>query len=189
MTLAAVTAGVLFWVDPFGASIDPANASLKWWGLAALVLPVVSGVLVTRLAGRDPHATAVTASGQGIMAAYGATAAAALILAFLISVTIALFPHRVPLAQEPFTQGACPTCSRDGTTIPVALRAEYKHEISVGQAGQTPFAFLLLAPIIGIVLGGVAAAIACGWVPREIPADARPGRGDDGRHAPAPGDA
>jgi hypothetical protein len=104
-------------------------------------------------------------------------------------VTIALFPHRVPLAQEPFTQGACPTCSRDGTTIPVALRAEYKHEISVGQAGQTPFAFLLLAPIIGIVLGGVAATIACGGVPREIPADARPGHGDDGRRAPAPGDA
>jgi len=25
-----VTADVLFWVDPFGASIDPTNASLKW---------------------------------------------------------------------------------------------------------------------------------------------------------------
>jgi len=28
--VAVVTAGVLFWVDPFGASIDPTNASLKW---------------------------------------------------------------------------------------------------------------------------------------------------------------
>jgi hypothetical protein len=158
-------------------------------GLAALVLPVVSGVLVTRLAGRDPHATAVTASGQGTMAACGATAAAALILAFLISVTTALLPHRVPLAQEPFTQGACPTCSRDGTVVPVALRAEYKHEISVGQAAQTPFAFLLLAPIIGIVLGGIAATIASAGLPRPVLSGARPGPGDDGRRATAPGDA
>ena len=184
-----VTADVLFWVDPFGASIDPTNASLKWWGLAALVLPVVTGVLVTRLAARDPGATVVTASGQGILAACGATAAAALILAFLTSVTIALFPHRVPLSQDPLTQGACPTCYGDGTVVPVALRAEYRYEISVGQSGQTPFAFLLPAPIIGIVLGGVAATAACGGVPREVPADARPGRGDDGRRAPAPGDA
>jgi hypothetical protein len=66
VALAAVTAGVLFWVDPFGASIDPSNASLKWWGLAAFVLPVVTAVLVTRLAARDPGATAVTASGQGM---------------------------------------------------------------------------------------------------------------------------
>jgi hypothetical protein len=189
VALAVVTAGVLFWVDPFGASIDPTNAALKWWGLAALVLPVVAGVLVTRLAGRDPQATTVTASGQGMLAACGAIAAAALILAFLTSVTIALLPHRVPLAQEPFTQGACPTCSRDGTVVPVALRAEYKHEISVGQAGQTLFAFLLFAPIIGIVLGGVAATAASAGLPHPVPAGARPRPGDDGRRAPAPGDA
>src|SRR5215470_2042230 len=189
LALAAVTAGVLYWVNPYGASIDPANAALKWWGLAALVLPVVAGVLVTRLAARDPGATAVTASGQGMLAACGATAAAALILAFLTSVTIALFPHRVPLSQDPLTQGACPTCSRDGIVVPVALRAEYKYELSVGQSGQTPFALLLPAPIIGIFLGGVAATAACGGVPREDPPGARPGRGDDGRRAPAPGDA
>jgi hypothetical protein len=146
------------------------------------VLPVVTGVLVTRLAGRDPQATALTASNQGMLAACGATAAAALILAFLISVTIALFPHRVPLAQEPFTQGACPTCSRDDITIPVALRAEYKHEISDGQAGQTGFLFLLFAPIIGIFLGG-AAAVASAGLPRPAPS------GNDGTHATAPGDA
>lgn len=189
VALATVTAGVLFWVDPFGASIDPTNAALKWWGLAALVLPVVTGVLVTRLAGRDPGATAVTASGQGMLAACGATAAAALILAFLTSVTIALFPHRVPLAQEPFTQGACPTCARDDITIPVALRAEYKHEISVGQAGQSPFAFLLAAPIIAIVLGGIAATAASAGLPRADPSGARPRPGDDGSRATAPGDA
>jgi len=101
VAMAAVTAGVLYWVDPYRASIDPNNAALKWWGLAALVLPVVARVLVTRLAARDPGATVVTASGQGMLAACGATAAAALILAFLTSVTIALFPHRVPLSQDP----------------------------------------------------------------------------------------
>jgi hypothetical protein len=99
-----------------------------------------------------------------MLAACGATAAA-LILAFLTSVTIALFPHRVPLSQEPLALGGCPTCARGDITIPVALRAEYRHEISVGHSGQSPFAFLLLAPIIGVVLGGVAAAIACGGVP------------------------
>ena len=100
-----------------------------------------------------------------------------------------LFPHRVPLAQEPFTRGACPTCARDDATIPVALRAEYKHEISVGQAGQTLFAFLLLAPIIGIVIGGVAAAAASAGLPRPVLSGARPGPSDDGRRATAPGDA
>ena len=153
------------------------------------MLPVVAAVLVTRLAAGDPGAVAVTASGQGMLAACGATAAAALILAFLTSVTIALFPHRVPLAQEPFTQGAWPGCFRDNITIPVALRPGYKHEISVGQAGQTLFAFLLVAPIIGLFVGSVAATIACGGIPREDPAGARPGRGDDVRRATAPGDA
>ena len=100
-----------------------------------------------------------------------------------------LFPHRVPLAQEPFTRGACPTCARDDATIPVALRAEYKHEISVGQAGQTGFVFLLLAPFAGLVLGGVTAALASAGLPRPVPASARPGPGDDGRRATAPGDA
>jgi hypothetical protein len=31
--------------------------------------------------------------------------------------------------------------------------------------------------------------VACGGVPREVPAGARPGPGDDGRRATAPGDA
>ena len=70
----------------------------------------------------------------------------------------------------------------------MALRAEYKHEISVGQAGQTLFAFLLLAPIIGIVIGGVAAAAASAGLPRPV-LSAWPGPGDDGTRATAPGDA
>ena len=49
--------------------------------------------------------------------------------------------------------------------IPVAPRAEYKHEISAGQAGQTGFVFLLLAPFAGLVLGGVTAALASAGLP------------------------
>ena len=94
--LAAVTAGALDPLDPFGASIDPARLPVKWWVLAALVLPVVTALLVTRLAARDPRATAATASGQGTLAACVAMAAGALLLTVLTSVTIVLFPHRVP---------------------------------------------------------------------------------------------
>lgn len=102
---------------------------------------------------------------------------------------ILALPHRVPLAQDPLTPGACPTCSRDTTTVPVALRAEYKAEISVGQAGQAPFVFLLWAPFIGLGLGGVAATAAAAGLARPVPARARPGPGDDGSRATAPGDA
>ena len=75
----------------------------------------------------------------------------------------------MPLAQDPLHPGACPTCSRDDTTIPVALRAEYKHEISVGQAGQTGFVFLLWAPLIGLILGRVTATVAAAGLPRPGP--------------------
>lgn len=71
----------------------------------------------------------------------------------------------------------------------MALRAEYKHEISVGQAGQAPFVYLLWAPFIGIFLGGVAAAFAAHGVRRAVPSGTRPGPGDDGRRVTAPGDA
>lgn len=181
--LAAVTAGILYPVDPFGANLDPVTPSVKWWGLAALVLPVVTGVLVTRLAAREPRATAGTATGQGTLAGCAALAAAAFLLAVLSSVTVVLFPHRVPLAQDPRTPGACPTCARDDVTIPVALRAEYKHEISVGQASQAPFVYLLWAPFIGIMFGGLAAAAASAGLPRPVPS------GNDGTRATAPGDA
>ena len=70
----------------------------------------------------------------------------------------------------------------------MALRAEYKHEISVGQVGQTGFVFLLLAPFVGLVRG-VTAALASVGLPRPAPAGARLGPGDDGRRATAPGDA
>jgi len=59
--------------------------------------------------------------------------------------------------------------------IPVAPRAEYKHEISVGQAGQTGFVFLLLAPFAGLVLAA------------SPPLS--PPRGSPTRSRPAPGPA
>jgi len=44
--------------------------------------------------------------------------------------------------------------------IPPGLRHEYWVELSVGQAGQTPFAALLLAPLFGAGLGAFAGRLA-----------------------------
>src|SRR5206468_3964827 len=83
---------------------------------------------------------------------------------------IALFPHRVPLEGTPaagggpgaayIAGGGCETCDPNNTVIPPGLRHEYWVEISVGQAGQTPLAFLLLAPFIGAGLGAFAGGFA-----------------------------
>ena len=97
-------------------------------------------------------------------------AAAALLVAVLTSVTIALFPHQVPLEGTPaagggpdaayIARGGCETCDPNNTVIAPGLRHEYWVEISVGQAGQTPLAFLLLAPFIGAGLGALAGGFA-----------------------------
>jgi hypothetical protein len=73
--------------------------------------------------------------------------------------------------------------------LPVVSGVLVTRLAGVGQAGQTPFPFLLLAPIIGIVLGGIAATIASAGLPRPVLSGARPGPGDDGRRATAPSDA
>ena len=108
MGLGAVTAGVLYALAPFGVSVDPNGPSLKWWGVAALALPVATGLLAGRLAARDAR-PGVLAPGQGArqgcLAASCATATAALLVAVLTSVTIALFPHRVPLQGTPAAGG------------------------------------------------------------------------------------
>jgi hypothetical protein len=44
--------------------------------------------------------------------------------------------------------------------IPPGLRHEYWVEISVGQAGQTPLAALLIGPFLGAGLGALAGALA-----------------------------
>ncbi|MGH3395880.1 MAG: hypothetical protein ACRDPO_14450 [Streptosporangiaceae bacterium] len=158
--LGAITAGALYPLAPFGVGVDPASPSLKWFGVAALVLPAVTAFLVTRLSARDPRPGRLPAAQQGTLAATCAMAAAALLLAVLTSVSIALLPSHVPLQLPRPGGGLCETCDPVNVTIPLALRHEYWAEISVGQAGQTPLAFLLLAPLLGAGLGGVTGAVA-----------------------------
>ena len=166
----ALTAGVLYPLAPFGVNVDPNSPSLPWWGVAALALPLAAGLLVGRLAARDARPGALSPVQQGCLAASCAMAAAALLVAVLTSVTIALFPHQVPLEGTPaagggpdaayIAGGGCETCDPNNTVIPPGLRHEYWVEISVGQAGQTPLAFLLLAPFIGAGLGALAGGFA-----------------------------
>ena len=93
----------------------------------------------------------------------GAMATAALLAAVLTSVTIALFPHRVPLQYPPPPHdGGCETCDPNSVVIPVGLRHEYWVELSVGQAGLTAYAALLLAPILGAGLGALGGGLASG---------------------------
>ena len=118
----AVTAGVLYALAPFGVKVDPSGPSLKWWGLAALALPLATGFLAARLSARDTSPAALGPAGKGALAASCATATAALLLAVLTSVTIALFPHHVPLEGTPAVNppgdgyagyiagGGCETC-------------------------------------------------------------------------------
>ena len=142
--------------------MDPASSSLKWWGLAGLALPAATGLLVGRLAARGTAPAVLSRARQGCLAASCAMATAALLLAVLTSVTIALFPHRVPLQNNPRRRAAvgCETCDPNDTVIPPGLRHEYLVELSVGQAGQMSFAVLLFAPFLGAGLGAVAGRFA-----------------------------
>ncbi len=168
--LGAVTAGVLYPLAPFGVKVDPNSPSLAWWGVAALALPVAVGLLAGRLATRDVRPRALNPAQQACLAASCAMATAALLVAVLTAVTIALFPHRVPLEGTPaagggpdagyIAGGGCETCDPNNTVIPPGLRHEYWVEISVGQAGQTPLAFLLLAPFLGAGLGALGGGLA-----------------------------
>jgi hypothetical protein len=165
--LGVVTAGVLYPLAPFGVNVDPNSPSLPWWLVAALALPIATGLLVGRLAAREARPAVLTpeeGARQGCLAAACAMATSALLVAVLTSVTIALFPHQVPLqgGDSPgyIAGGGCETCDLNNTVIPPGLRHEYWVEISVGQAGQTPLAFLLLAPFIGAGLGAFAGGFA-----------------------------
>jgi Domain of unknown function (DUF1707) len=164
--LGVVTAGVLYPLAPFGVNVDPNSPSLPWWLVAALALPIAAGLLVGRLAARDMRPGALNPVQQGGLAASCAMATAGLLVAVLTSVTIALFPHQVPLqgGDSPgyIAGGGCETCDPNNTVIPPGLRHEYWVEISVGQAGQTPFAFLLLGPLLGAGLGALAGGLASG---------------------------
>jgi hypothetical protein len=135
--------------------------------VAALALPVVTGLLVGRLAAREARPAVLTpeqGARQGCLAAACAMATSALLVAVLTTVTIALFPHQVPLqgGDSPgyIAGGGCETCDPNNTVIPPGLRHEYWVEISVGQAGQAPLAFLLLGPLLGAGLGALAGGFA-----------------------------
>jgi hypothetical protein len=152
----AVTAGVLYALAHLGGGfipffpLDPESSWGSLWGLASLALPLATGFLVARLAARDTRPGVLNPTQQGCLAASSATATAALLLAVLTSVTIALFPHHVPLQNNPPPPpgGGCETCDPNNTVIPPGLRHEYWVELSVGQAGQAPLAALLIAPFL-----------------------------------------
>jgi hypothetical protein len=187
----AVTAGVLYPLAPLGVNVDPNGPSLTWWGLAALALPLATGFLTARLSARDTRPAALGPTGQGALAASCATATAALLLAVLTSVTIALFPHHVPLEGTPaagggpgagyIAGGGCETCDPVNTVIPPGLRHEYWVEISVGQAGQTPLDALLIAPFLGAWLGVLGGGLA-----RKSPGTSRRGGGPHALSLPQP---
>ena len=60
--LGAATAGVLYALAHFGVTVDPNGPSLKWWGLAALVLPLGTGFLAARWSARDTRPAALARS-------------------------------------------------------------------------------------------------------------------------------
>ena len=178
----AATAGVLYPLAPLGVNVDPSGPSLKWWGLAALMLPLATGFLAARLSAGDTRPAALGPTGQGALAASCATATAALLLAVLTSVTIAAFPHHVPLqSPPPPSGGGCETCDPNQVVIPPGLRHEYWVELSVGQAGQTPLAALLIAPFLGAWLGVLGGGLA-----RKSPGISRRGGGPLGLSPPQP---
>jgi hypothetical protein len=178
--LGAATAGVLYPLAPLGVAVDPNGPSVMWWGLAALALPLVTGFLAARLAARQARPAPLGPIGQGWLAAACAMATAALLLAVLTSVTIALFPHHVPLQiPPPPPGGGCETCDPNQVVIPPGLRREYWAELSVGQAGMAPLAALMIAPFFGAWLGVLSAALA-----RKLPAARR--RNVSGPHTLSP---
>jgi hypothetical protein len=180
IALGAVTGGVLYALAPLGVNVDPSGPSLKWWGLAALALPLATGFLAARISARHTRPTALGPVLQGCVAASCAVATAALLLAVLTSVTIALFPQHVPLqTPPPPAGGGCETCDPNRTVIPPGLRHEYWAEISVGQAGMAPLAALMIAPFFGAWLGVLGGGLA-----RESPGTRR--RSVSGPHALSP---
>jgi hypothetical protein len=163
-----VTAGVLYAFAPFGVDfilfgVDPESSSLSLWGLASLGIPLATGFLAARLSARDKRPGVLNPARQGCLAASCAAAAAVLLLAALTSVTIALFPHHVPLqTPPPPSGGGCETCDPNSVVIPPGLRHEYWVEISVGQAGMATYIAVLLAPLLGAGLGMAGAGLAIG---------------------------
>ena len=155
----AIIALGLYALKPLG---DP-----SWWWLAAAVpVPWLIGFAVARRSARDSRPATVSPATvspatQGFLAAACATATASLLLAVLTAVTIALFPHHVPLEYPgPPANGGCETCDPNSVVIPPGLRHEYRAEISVGQAGMAPYVALIFAPLLGAAFGAAGAEVA-----------------------------
>lgn len=169
-----VTALVLYALQPLGQPYHPpgwlagrysAADTTSWW-LAALAVPLVTGLAAARLSAPDlqPGADPVQhASRRGCLAATTAMATAALLLAVLTSVTIALFPGHVALSAGAAAMrgGGCPSCGpRSDVVIPPGLRHEYQVDGSVHNAGTQSYAALFIAPLLGAALGTFGGALA-----------------------------
>ena len=180
----AVWATVLYASAPLGADLEA--RSLKWRWLAALALPLATGFAAAVLSARDARATVLAPTHQGALTAICSSGTAALLLGALTSVTIALFPQRVPLqTPPPPAHGGCETCDPNGVVIPPELRHEYWVEISVGQADLTAYVVLLIAPFFGAALGAIG-AVGAGLASRSPDTGSRGDGGPPPASAPAP---
>jgi hypothetical protein len=150
----------------------------RWWALTELALPLATGFAVARVAARDTSATVTGPARQGALGAICATGTAALMLAALTTLTVALFPQRVPLqTPPPPANGGCETCEPVSLVIPVGLRHEYWVDLSVDQAGGAVF-IVLAAPFLTVFFGAIGVGLASA-------SRRRSGQGGD-RHAPSP---
>jgi hypothetical protein len=158
IAIGAATAVVLFAFARTGLNIYQMQA--RWWGLTELALPLTTGFAVARVAARDQSAAVMGPARQGGLAAICATGTAALMLAALITLTVALFPQRVPLQTPPPPgNGGCETCEPVNLVIPAALRHEYWVQLSVDQAGGAVFV-VLAAPFLAVFFGAIGVGLA-----------------------------
>ena len=166
----AVTASVLYALAPFGVKVDPSGPSLKWWGLAALALPLATGFLAARLSARDtstgdPGPDREGRPGRELRHGDGCPAAGGTHLGHDRAVSAPRTARGYPggrrrARRRVHRRGGCETCDPNREVIPPGLRHEYWVEISVGQAGQTPLAALLIAPFLGAWLGVLGGGLA-----------------------------
>jgi hypothetical protein len=162
--IGAITGLALYALAPFGAPWGPswyAAAGRVSWRLVALAMPLVAGLLAARSVRRSGPGVPSRAD-PGRLSSVAATctmATAALLLSVLMSITIALFPHRVPLQTDVPRGGGCETCNPDNTVIPVGLRHEYLVDLSIGQAGSGTGLVLFAAALFGAGLGPIGSAL------------------------------
>jgi hypothetical protein len=161
--IGTATAAGLYASAPFG--VDTESVTMGLFVIPTVAVPLVAGFIVARACARDTRPVNVSPAQQGVLAATCAMATAAMLVAVLTTATIALLPHRVPLQDPSLNQsyisgGGCETCDPVSLTIPPAFRHEYYVELSIGQAGNSAFAALLVVPLAGAAFGAVGAGAA-----------------------------